>query len=182
MKPPFVCSRGPRLALIAVLALGTVAALGCGDDKSDSKSSVTTGAKSGGKSEFEVGGKVDRFAGPAPLVVRLKATTKNAQGDVVYRWRFDDGTSSEKAEVTHTFKRAGYYQVILDGYDETGKRDVHAFVFGAWPPGQWARAQDATLTQKGAARTQKVQQARTEKRRKELLVELRRKAREQIAG
>ena len=179
MKPPFVCSRGPRLALIAVLALGTVAALGCGDDKGSGSSGGKSGAKSSG---FEVSGTVDHFAGPTPLVVRMKASSKNADGDVIYRWRFDDGTSSTESEVTHKFPRAGYYSVILDAYDETGKRDAHAFVFGAWPPGQWARAQDATLTKKGAARTQKVQQARTDKRRKELLVELRRRAREQIAG
>ena len=170
MKPPFDRSRGTRLALIAVLALGTVATLGCGDDKTE------------GEGRLKVTGNVDHFAGPTPLVVKLKATSKNGDGDVLYRWRFDDGTSSTKAEVTHTFPRAGYYQVILDARDETGENDRESFLFGAWPPTQWSRAQTTPLTKKSAAQTQKVQQARTDKRRKELRVELRRRAREQIQG
>ena len=79
-------------------------------------------------------GKVDQFAGPTPLVARLKASSKNGDGDVLYRWRFDDGTSSTEQEVTHTFPRAGYYQVILDARDESGDNDRETFLFGAWPP------------------------------------------------
>jgi hypothetical protein len=171
MKLPLDRTRGPRLALTAVLALGAVAALGCGDDNGG-----------GGSGRLDVSGKVDHFAGPTPLVVRLKATSKNGDGDVLYRWRFDDGTSSTKQEVTHKFSRAGYYQVILDARDESGENDRESFLFGVWPPEQWARAQRTPLTKKGAKLAQEVQQDRTDARRKALREELRRKAREQIEG
>ena len=86
MKLPLDRSTALRLALIAVLALGTIAATGCGDDKG------------GGAASSTCPGKVDHFAGPTPLVVRMNASSKNADGDVLYRWRFDDGTSSTKPE------------------------------------------------------------------------------------
>lgn len=170
MKLSLDRSRAPRRAVIFVLVLGTAVAIGCGgDDK-------------GSDGRFNVSGKVDHFAGPTPLVARLSASSRNADGDVLYRWRFDDGTSSTEPEVTHTFKRAGYYQVILDARDESGNNDRETFLFGAWPPTQWSEAQRTPLTKKGALQAQKVQQARTEKRRAELREELRRKAREQIQG
>jgi len=114
--------------------------------------------------------------------VRFTASSKNAKGNVLYRWRFDDGTSTTNPNVTHTFKRAGYYPVILDGRDESGNNDRESFLFGAWPPGQWARAQRTPLTKKGALRAQEVQSARTKKRREELREVLRQRAREQIQG
>jgi PKD domain-containing protein len=170
MKLPLDGTRLPRLALIAVAAAGTIAATGCGSDDS------------GGGGKFGVSGKVDHFAGPTPLVVRLNASSKNADGNVIYRWRFDDGTASTKPQVTHTFPKAGYYQVILDGRDEKGNNDRETFLFGAWPPRQWSEAQRTPLTKKGALQAQKVQQARTDARRKALREELRRRAREQIQG
>jgi PKD domain-containing protein len=163
---------GPRLALTAVLAVGAVAVLGCGDDNSGG----------GNEGRFNASGKVDHFAGPTPLVVRFAASSKNGDGKVLYRWRFDDGTSTTQPEATHTFKRPGYYQVILDARDESGENDRESFLFGAWPPGQWAKAQRTTLTKKGAERTQEVQQQRTDVRRRALRKELRRRAREQIQG
>ena len=170
MKLPFHRRTARRLALAAALAAGAVAVVGCGDEKSDS----------GGR--LNVTGEVDQFAGPTPLVARLKATSKNGDGEVLYRWRFDDGTSSTEQEVTHKFPRAGYYQVILDARDESGDNDRETFLFGAWPPKQWARAQRTPLTKKGALQAQKVQQRRTDQRRAELRVKLRRQAREQIQG
>jgi PKD domain len=170
MKLSFRNTR-PRLALTAVLAIGAVAAIGCGgDEKSDS----------GG--QLNVTGEVDHFAGPTPLIVRMKASAKNGDGKVLYRWRFDDGTSSTEPEVTHRFPKAGYYQVILDARDESGDNDRESFLFGVWPPEQWARAQRTPLTKKGALQAQRVQQQRTDERRKALRQELRRRAREQIEG
>ena len=127
MKLPLDRSTGLRLALIVALALGAIAATGCGDDE-----------KSGG-GKFDVSGKVDHFAGPTPLVVRMNASSKNSDGDVLYRWRFDDGTSSTKPEVTHTFPKAGYYQVILDGRDEKRQQrpgDLPVRRLAARPVGQ----------------------------------------------
>ena len=172
MKLPFDPTKGPRLALTAVLAFGAVAALGCGDDGG--------GGGGGSGARFDVSGKVDHFAGPTPLVVRFSATSKNGDGDVLYRWRFDDGTATTKPEVTHTFPRPGYYQVILDARDENGDNDRESFLFGAWSPSQWAKAQRTPLTKQGAKRTQRGQQARTDVRRAELRKVLRRRAREQL--
>jgi PKD domain len=169
MRPPFDRMKGPRLALVALVACGVLVVAGCGGDDGG-----------GGDGALNVSGKVDQYAGPTPLVVRLKASSKNADGDVLYRWRFDDGTASTEPEVTHTFKRAGYYQVILDARDESGNNDRESFLFGAWPPDQWDKAQRTPLTKKGALQTQRVQQQRTDERRKELREELRRRAREQI--
>jgi len=105
--------------------------------------------------------------------VRLNASAKHGDGDVIYRWRFDDGTSSTKAEVTHTFPKAGYYQVILDARDEDGNAARQSLLLGAWPPKQWSDAQKNPFTKKSAARAQKVQQARTDKRRAELRAKVR---------
>lgn len=170
MKLPLDRTRAPRLALIALVAAGTIAATGCGSDDS------------GGGGRFNVSGKVDHFAGPTPLVVRVSASSKNADGDVIYRWRFDDGTTSTKPDVTHTFSKAGYYQVFLDARDEKGNNDRETFLFGAWPPKQWSQAQNTPLTKKGALTAQRVQQRRTDARRKALREELRRRAKEQIQG
>jgi hypothetical protein len=171
MKLPLDRTRVFRATLIAVVACGAIVVTGCGDDN---------GGGNGGR--FDVKGDVDHFAGPTPLVVRMKASSKNGDGDILYRWRFDDGTSSTKEEVTHTFPKAGYYQVILDARDSSGDNDRETFLFGAWPPEQWARAQRTPLTKKGALNAQKVQQQRTDARRAALRQELRRKAREQIQG
>ena len=57
--------------LVPVLALGAVGATRMRERRQGS---------GGGK--FDVSGKVDHFAGPTPLVVRLSATAKNADGDV----------------------------------------------------------------------------------------------------
>jgi hypothetical protein len=140
------------------------------------------GDDGGGNGNFDVSGDADRFAGPTPLVSRFSADAKNASGDVIYRWRFDDGTTSEEQNPTHTFKRAGYYTVILDARDESGNNDRQTFLLGAWPPQQWAEAQRSPLTKKGALQAQRVQQRRTDARQAEIRRALRQRAREQIEG
>ena len=49
-------------------------------------------------------------------------SSKNGDGDVLYRWRFDDGTSSNAQNPAHSFPRPGYYTVILDAFDQSGNR------------------------------------------------------------
>jgi hypothetical protein len=131
---------------------------------------------------FDVTGKVDHFAGPTPVISRFSATAKNANGDVIYRWRFDDGTTSREQSVTHSFKRAGYYQVILDARDEEGNNDRETFLLGAWPPKQWADSLRTTITPEFAAAAQRVQQRRTKVRHAEVRERLRRLARGQTEG
>jgi len=161
-----------KLALVPGVALMLIGA-GCGG--SDKKKSTASGT-------ISVSANADRFAGPTPLNVHFSAKPKNQVGEVHYRWRFDDGTQSEEQDPQHSFPRAGYYTVILDARDESGNNDRESFLFGAWPPGQWAEAQHTPLTKKGALAAQKGQSARTKKRRDELRAVLRKRAKEQIQG
>jgi len=159
----------PLLVLTALLA-ATLSIAACGGDDG------------GSDGNFSVKGNADRFAGPTPLISRFTANAKNASGDVIYRWRFDDGTTSEEQNPTHTFKRAGYYTVILDARDESGNNDRQTFLLGAWPPQQWAEAQRTPLTKEGALKAQRVQQRRTDARHDEIRRALRERARQQIEG
>lgn len=153
-----------KLALVpGVLALVLTAA-GCGGG-SDKK---TSGALS-------MSVDADRFAGPTPLNTKFSAKLKDAQGQVHYRWRFDDGTQSEEASPLHSFTRAGYYTVIVDARDESGNNTRQSLLLGAWPPGQWASSQTKPLTKKGALQTQKVQQQRTDARHQDLVQAVRKK-------
>jgi hypothetical protein len=140
------------------------------------------GDKGAGGGRFEISAKVDRFGGPTPLITRFSATSKHAQGDVIYRWRFDDGTTSMQQSPTHSFKRAGYYAVILDARDESGNNDRESFLLGAWPPWQWSDAMRDQLTPDGARRAQRVQQRRTDVRHAETRAVLRRRAAAQTQG
>jgi PKD domain len=159
--------------LCFVLAAAFAAALfvtACGGDD-----------ESGGGT-FDVTGNADHFAGPTPLISRFTATSKNAKGDVSYRWRFDDGTTSREQNPTHSFPRPGYYTVIVDALDEEGNNDRQTFLLGAWPQKQWATAQRTPLTKKGARDAQRVQQKRTDARHAEIRKRLLQRAREQIEG
>ena len=140
------------------------------------------GDDKGGGGNFDVSGNADHFAGPTPLIARFTAKSKNGKGDVSYRWRFDDGTTSKEQNPTHTFSRPGYYTVIVDALDEEGNNDRQTFLLGAWPPQQWASAQRAPLTKKGARDAQRVQQRRTDARHEEIRKRLKQRAREQIEG
>jgi hypothetical protein len=166
-------NRAHLFKLCFVLAAAFAAALlvtACGGDD-----------ESGG-GNFDVSANADQFAGPTPLLARFTAKSKNAKGDVTYRWRFDDGTTSREQNPTHSFPRPGYYTVILDALDEEGNNDRQTFLLGAWPPAQWASAQRSPLTKKGARDAQRAQQARTDARHAEIRKRLRKRAREQIEG
>lgn len=159
----------PLIVIVAALAASLFVA-SCGGDEG------------GGGGNFDVTGNADQFAGPTPLISRFTANAKNAKGDVFYRWRFDDGTTSEEQNPTHTFSRAGYYTVILDARDEDGNNDRQTFLLGAWPPQQWAEAQRTPLTKRGAKHAQEVQQERTDARYRELRKKLHDRAAEQTQG
>jgi hypothetical protein len=161
--------RAPTLKLaLAGTCMAVAGGCGAGDDPK------------GGK--FDVRGNVDHFAGPTPLVSRFSAEAKHATGKVIYRWRFDDGTTSGKQATTHSFRRAGYYQVILDARDESGNNDRETFLLGAWPRKQWTEAMNTHLTPERARAAQLVQNRRTNARRKDIREELRRQAATQSQG
>jgi hypothetical protein len=144
--------------------------------------SACGGDDDGGGGTFSVSANADRFAGPTPLISRFTAKAKNANGDVIYRWRFDDGTISEQQNPTHTFARAGYYTVIIDARDEDGNNDRQTLLLGAWPPKQWTEAQRTPLTKESARVAQRVQQRRTDARHREIREKLHQQARQQIEG
>jgi PKD domain-containing protein len=156
-------------AAIAAVVISLVAA-GCGGD--DDKKSA----------EFKVKGNADKFAGPTPLSSHFTASASGGKGDVLYRWRFDDGTTSTEQNPAHNFPRPGYYQVILDARDSEGNSGRQTLLLGAWPPKQWADAQVKPFTKESAAAAQKVQQKRTDKRRAELRAKIRREAAQAAAG
>ena len=167
-------NRARLFKLLFVVAAAFAAALfvsACGGDDGG-----------GGGGTFDVSGNADSFAGPAPLLSRFTAKSKNANGDVIYRWRFDDGTTSQEQNPTHSFKTPGYYTVILDARDEDGNNDRQTFLLGAWPTQQWTKAQDQPLTKAGAKRAQEGQQARTDRRHVQIRKQLRQRAREQVEG
>jgi PKD domain-containing protein len=149
-------------ALLALVLIG--AGCGGGGDK-----------KSNGSGTLSLTVNADRFAGPTPLNTHFTANPKDAQGQVHYRWRFDDGTESEDQNPSHTFPRAGYYTVIVDARDESGNNTRQSLLLGAWPPKQWANAQTRPLTKKGALATQKIQQHRTDIRHNQLARAVRQK-------
>jgi PKD domain-containing protein len=158
------------ILMMAVALAAAVFVASCGGDDG------------GGGGTFSVTGDADSFAGPVPLISRFSSQAKNAKGDVAYRWRFDDGTTSEEQNPTHTFPRAGYYTVILDARDEDGFNARQTFLLGAWPQKQWAEAQRTPLTKQRAKDAQKVQQHRTDVRHQEIRRKLHERAREQTQG
>jgi hypothetical protein len=155
-----------KLALVpGVLALMVIGA-GCGGGNDNKKP---------GSGALALSVDAERFAGPTPLNTKFSAKPKNAQGQVHYRWHFDDGTESEEQNPPHSFPRAGYYTVMVDARDESGNSTRESLLLGAWPPRQWAEAQTKPLTRKGAIQTQKIQQHRTDIRHKELAAAVRKK-------
>jgi len=164
---PFRAIKAGVVPGVIVLAL-----LGAGCGGSDKK----------GGGDFSASANADHFAGPTPLSVRFTASTKNADGAVHYRWRFDDGTQSEEQNPTHSFPRAGYYTVIMDARDQSGSTARQSLLLGAWPPRQWSTAQRTPLTKKGALAAQRVQQKRTDARRAQQRKAERRRLNQEASG
>jgi len=164
--------RNRKLTCIGVTTVAAVSlfAAGCGSDNG------------GGGGQYKVKANAEKFAGPTPLVTRFSANASGANGDVLYRWRFDDGTTSTEQNPGHTFPRPGYYQVILDARDTDGNAARQSLLLGAWPPKQWADAQVKPFTKKSAAAAQKGQQVRTDKRRAELRAKVRSQAAQQAGN
>ena len=125
-------------------------------------------ADAGSQGTLGLSVRADRFAGPTPVRVSFSAKASGAQGAVRYRWCFDDGKQSPAQKPIHTFRRAGYYSVVVQAKDASGNTARKPVLIGAWPPKQWANAQRRPITKKGAERAQRVQRRRTRARRKQL--------------
>lgn len=155
-------TRAPRrigirmpIATAAMLAVAAVALSG------------VTGAQSADKS-LGLSVDADRYAGLRPFDATFTPAVRDAAGAVRYHWCFDDGTKSDVQSPTHSFRRAGYYTVIVQAVDESGTRARQSVLIGAWPPKQWAAAQTRPITKRGAIRAQRAQQRRTRSRHKRL--------------
>jgi hypothetical protein len=111
---------------------------------------------------------VTSYAGPTPLRTTFSVTGRNGIPLMHHRWCFDDGTKSEDASPTHTFRRAGYYTVVIQTQDASGFGARESALLGVWPPWEWNRAQRRPITKESARRAQRRQQRRTDERRKRL--------------
>ena len=120
--------------------------------------------------------------GPAPFKLRFLADA--GKEPVSYRWTFDDGTSSTEQNPTHTFKKPGYYFVILDTRDLDGATGKSSFYVGVWSKDEWEAGAGGgkplgKLNLKGR---QKRQLERSERRRAETYKRLRAEAKRQAAA
>ena len=61
-------------------------------------------------------------SGLYPLTVTFSGTATDQDGEIVdYQWDFDDGTTSNELNVTHTFNEYGLYEVKFTATDNEGK-------------------------------------------------------------
>jgi hypothetical protein len=116
--------------LLVLALLGT----GCGGSGDNGSQSKKSGDPQPDNPYFHLKADVNRYNGPVPLKVKFSSKPFNATGKVLYRWRFDDGTTSREQNPTHTFSEAGYYQVIMLAEDEKGHSDAWNLILSALPP------------------------------------------------
>jgi hypothetical protein len=109
---------------------------------------------------FHTRAQANHYGGPVPLTVKFYMKDFNPKGDVQYRWHFDDGTVSSARTPTHTFPKAGTYQVLMDARDSKGDNDRWNLVIGAWPRDVWGSTRPEDIP-----KAQGAQEVRTEKRR-----------------
>jgi hypothetical protein len=159
--------RIPRRVIPSVLAVLAAALLvaACGGDKKKRDTKVPD--PNPDNTVFHVGADADRFGGAAPLTVYFYSTPYHATGKVHWRWRFDDGTISEQQNPGHTFKKPGYYQVLMEARDSKGS-DAWNLILGVWPNEVW-EAGRVTGPAAGASlkKVQRAQENRTGLRRRQ---------------
>ena len=162
-------------ALVATAVALVIAGCGGDDKKGDGKSLKDSNPDN---PNFHVAADGSRFGGPAPLTVNFYSESFHEKGPVRWRWRFDDGTTSEERNPSHTFKRPGYYQVLMEARDSHGQ-DAWNLIVGVWPPEVWEASSKKDVGQLNAKSLRKLQQAqsrRTSKRRAEQLEKSKKRA------
>ena len=86
----------------------------------------------------------DTTYGPAPLTVQFEAEPFDVDGnEFEYLWEFDDKTTSEKKNPTHTFKEPDEYTVRLTVYDRDDQQNtasIQIIAMGNHPPTAYANA------------------------------------------
>ena len=170
-----------RWKSLASLIAATVAALviaACGGDDSAKNGGTGVSDPNPDNDQFHVGATGSRFGGPSPLTVNFFSKPFHEKGTVRWRWRFDDGTTSEEQNPAHIFKRPGYYQVLMEARDATGQ-DAWNLIVGVWPPDVWeASSKKSTggINVASLKKLQRAQSARTSKRRREQLAKSKKRA------
>jgi hypothetical protein len=154
------------LILIGLFPLALLSA-GCVGGGSDDSPNKKAGDPQPHNPEFHLKTDANPYNGPVPLKVKFSSRPFNASGDVLYSWRFDDGTTSKEQNPTHTFTQAGFYQVIMTAEDEKKHTDSWNLILSALPPKDYY----ATHQNPSAAEIRKTlrdQTRRTAKRREKL--------------
>jgi hypothetical protein len=169
--------RIPSKALVSllVLLLAGFPVAACGGDDKPKESKLED--PNPDNDRFHVGADATAFGGPAPLTIKFKAQPFHESGPVHYRWRFDDGTTSEERTPVKTFKEPGYYQVLMEARDAKGS-DAWNLIVGAWPPEVWNARQGAEgpVSRRVLKKLQSAQGRRSAKRRREQLERSKRRA------
>ncbi len=158
---------GLVVVLIALASVGIVLAVTGGDDSSH-KARADKDDPFPENKEFHTGADANPYAGPVPLKTQLKAKPFHAKGDVKYYWRFDDGTTSREQNPAHTFTEAGYYTVLMDARDSSGRRDRFTLILGGWPKDLWGTSEKRRLTKTEQLDAVRAQSLRTNQRRARL--------------
>lgn len=160
-------------AIAATATALLIAACGGGDKKGH-----TLDDSNPDNEKFHVAADATRFGGAAPLTVSFFSDAFHEQGPVHWRWRFDDGTTSELENPSHTFKRPGYYQVLMEARDSRGQ-DAWNLIVGVWPPEVWEAGSQKTsgpINATSIKKVQRAQSARTAQRRREQLKKSKKRA------
>jgi hypothetical protein len=148
------------LAVVAVVVVVVVVASG---DDSDTGKKKAKDDPQPNNQRFHTRALADHYGGPVPMTVKFNVKPFNENGDVAYRWHFDDGTASSAVAPAHTFSKPGTYQVLLDARDSTGDNDRWNLVVGAWPADVWGTTKPEDIPKEQAA-----QKARSAKRNAEV--------------
>lgn len=119
------------LALIAVVAAFVIGGGSDDDDASQASDAAET-------AEFDVEIEPSTGAGPNPLKVSFKTAPVNADGDVAYRWQFDeDGATATGSDPSITYNKTGWKLVKVTAQDEAGKKANAAAMIRVWPKDVW---------------------------------------------
>jgi hypothetical protein len=152
------------IGLLVTAVVAFLLVTGCGGGKSDKPVAGDPRPK---ETAFHVRAQPIPFGGQVPLKVKFKGWSYRAKGDVQYRWHFDDGTVSTLQNPVHTFKKPGYYLVLMDARDDKGNDRWNLFI-GAWPKKIWQASRTSPLTKSIAKSRVSGQWRRTHKLHREL--------------
>jgi hypothetical protein len=173
--------RKPFVSAIAATAAALVIAACGGDDKKDPNAKSLDDSNPDNPA-FHVAADASKFGGAAPLRVTFYSEAFNEHGTVHWRWRFDDGTTSEERNPSHTFSRPGYYQVLMEARDARGA-DAWNLILGVWPKDVWEAS--SKQGRPGVVQIKKLQRAqdrRTLQRRREQAAKSKQRAEQYSSG